>query len=186
MSQHAVTENEANDTTSTDTASSGALSSGALSSDDFFERRSEVRPEKPLRGEVPNGGRPRILAVEDEAEIRQFLSLSFTGASFDCDYARDGEAALRMYRQMRHEERPYRLLLLDMSVPCKSGIAVARELRSEDRRKDDVPVPIAFFTSDTSPLNRVRAQEVDPVAIWLKTETMGKIRQLVEDVLAAI
>ncbi len=67
----------------------------------------------------------RILVVEDEKEIRNFLKKSLEAECFAVDAAADGEEGLRLARN-----NDYDLLLLDNIMPKKSGKDMCTELRA--------------------------------------------------------
>ena len=68
-----------------------------------------------------------ILVVDDEAEIREGLEALLSSEGFDVTEAETGEAGLA-----RLEDRPYDLLLLDVSLPDRNGIDLLREIRRRD------------------------------------------------------
>lgn len=71
--------------------------------------------------------KPAILVVDDEAEIREGLDLLLSGEGYEVGLADSAEAALA-----RLEERPYDLLLLDVSLPDRSGLDLLKEIRARD------------------------------------------------------
>jgi DNA-binding NtrC family response regulator len=68
-----------------------------------------------------------ILVVDDEAEIREGLELLLRSEGYDVTSAETAEAALA-----RLEERPFDLLLLDVSLPDRNGLDLLKELRARD------------------------------------------------------
>src|ERR1700683_1368208 len=71
--------------------------------------------------------RGTILVVDDELEIREGLEALLTSESFDVRVAETGQAGLQML-----EDRPFDLVLLDVSLPDRSGIDMLREIRQRD------------------------------------------------------
>ncbi len=69
-----------------------------------------------------------ILVVDDEAEIREGLELLLRSEGYEVALAGSGEAALE-----RLGERPFDVLLLDVSLPDRNGIDLLREIRRSDR-----------------------------------------------------
>ena len=92
----------------------------------------------------------RILVVEDSEDNRELLvdALSFRG--FEVLEAIDGQQAVDLILA----ERPD-LVVLDMSLPVKSGWAVAEEVR-EGPAAD---IPIIALTAYASEVDRQRALE---------------------------
>jgi DNA-binding NtrC family response regulator len=73
---------------------------------------------------MPRGS---ILVVDDEAEIREGLEELLSSENFDVTVAESGEAGLR-----KLEDRPFDLMLLDVSLPDRNGLELLREIRSRD------------------------------------------------------
>src|SRR5437879_13697967 len=65
-----------------------------------------------------------ILVVDDEAEIREGLELLLRSEGYGVASAETGAAGLA-----RLDEQPFDLLLLDVSLPARNGLALLRELR---------------------------------------------------------
>lgn len=70
----------------------------------------------------------RILVVDDEPDVRNFLAACIEDAGFVVETAKDGIEALE-----KVEANPPDLMTLDMVMPRKSGIAVIRSLREQER-----------------------------------------------------
>jgi two-component system response regulator AtoC len=74
----------------------------------------------------------RILIVDDETNVRESLGAFLRDRDFLVDLAADGDEALR-----RAAENSYHLVILDIRLPGKDGLAVLRELKE---RQADLPV----------------------------------------------
>ncbi len=68
-----------------------------------------------------------ILVVDDEIEIREGLEALLTSESFDVTLAETGAAGLQ-----KLDDRPFDLMLLDVSLPDRSGLDMLREIRLRD------------------------------------------------------
>src|ERR1700757_711539 len=73
---------------------------------------------------MPKGS---ILVVDDEIEIREGLEALLTSEGFEVTPAETGEAGLQ-----RLEDRPFDLMLLDVSLPDRNGLELLREIRRRD------------------------------------------------------
>ena len=73
---------------------------------------------------MPKGS---ILVVDDEVEIREGLEALLTSESFDVTLAENGEAGLQ-----KLDDRPFDLMLLDVSLPGRNGLELLREIRARD------------------------------------------------------
>jgi DNA-binding NtrC family response regulator len=78
-----------------------------------------------------------ILVVDDELEIREGLEALIASEGFDITLAETGEAGLQ-----RLEERPYDLVLLDVSLPDRNGLDMLREIKQRDPH-----LPIILITA---------------------------------------
>jgi len=74
----------------------------------------------------------RILLVEDEKKIASFIKRGLKENHYAVDVAFDGNEGLFLA-----ETNTYDLIILDIMVPGKDGIAICRELR---RKQNNVPV----------------------------------------------
>src|SRR5579859_1891766 len=81
--------------------------------------------------EAADPGRPRVLVVEDEETIVEFLTLGLTFEGFTVSAVRDGAQALGVFQRLRPQ-----LVLLDVMLPGMDGIELCRTIRA----KSDVPI----------------------------------------------
>ena len=70
----------------------------------------------------------KILVVDDEPDVRNFLTACIEDAGFQVDSAIDGQDALE-----KIEKELPDLMTLDMVMPRKSGIELIRTLRKNDQ-----------------------------------------------------
>ena len=68
----------------------------------------------------------RVLVVDDHADTRDLLSAILTTEGYEVTLADDGDVALRCYR-----ERAADIVLMDLYMPRRDGVATIRELRAE-------------------------------------------------------
>ena len=74
----------------------------------------------------------RILVVEDESEIRNFLKKSLEAECFTVDTADNGEEAVEMAKA-----NVYDLITMDYTMPKMNGLEALKEIR---KSKDHIPV----------------------------------------------
>jgi DNA-binding NtrC family response regulator len=83
---------------------------------------------------MPNGS---ILVIDDEAEIREGLELLLSSEGYSVTSAETGEAGLA-----RLEQDPFDLLLLDVSLPGRSGLDLLPDIRQRDPH-----LPVVLITA---------------------------------------
>lgn len=90
-------------------------------------------------------GRPRILVVDDDDDIRILLRELLERANFAVDDAPDGRSALRQLYSS-----PPALVILDVSMPEMDGYQTLERIR------DLSEVPVLMLTARTQELEKVR------------------------------
>ena len=68
---------------------------------------------------------PKILVIDDDNALRELVGLVLLSAGFTPEYCPDGDQALEKFKQFEPD-----LVLLDVMLPGKDGIAVCREIRN--------------------------------------------------------
>ncbi len=91
----------------------------------------------------------RVLVVEDEMKIARLVADYLEHAGFEVTVAGDGEAAIASARGARPD-----LVVLDLGLPGRDGLDVARELRGSSS------VPIVILTARGDETDRVVGLEL--------------------------
>ncbi len=86
----------------------------------------------------------RILVIEDEVKITDFLRRGLSYEGYEVDIAHDGEAGLAKALESRPD-----LIILDIMLPGLDGLEVCRQLRAES------DVPILMLTAKDAVPDRV-------------------------------
>jgi DNA-binding NtrC family response regulator len=115
-----------------------------------------------------------ILVVDDESEIREGLELLLASEGYGVSSAETGESGLG-----KLEEKPYDLLLLDVSLPDRNGIDLLREIHRRDPH-----LPIVLITAYGS-IEMARAAfksgALDYITKpWSNDELLAQVAQAVE------
>jgi len=84
----------------------------------------------------------KILAVEDEKKIADFLKKSLKEEGFVVDIAEDGEQGVYMARINQYD-----MIILDNLLPKKNGLEVCKELREKGKT---MPILMLSVKSDTN------------------------------------
>jgi DNA-binding response OmpR family regulator len=82
----------------------------------------------------------RILVIEDEKKIANFIKRSFEEEHYEVHTASDGDEGLRLAL-----EKPYGLIVLDWMLPKKDGLSVLKELRAKENM-----TPVLMLTAKDS------------------------------------
>jgi len=88
---------------------------------------------------MENAADKRILVIDDEPDIRDYISACLEDVGFQVDIAFDGEDGLK-----KIEKSVPHLITLDMVMPKKSGLAFMRQLRKNDAWKE---IPVIVITA---------------------------------------
>ena len=91
----------------------------------------------------------RILIVDDEPSITEFVSYAMQKEGYETDVASDGETALKML-----EEKHYDLFVLDIMLHGIDGYDLCRRIRAK------MDTPILFLSARDSELNKVVGLEL--------------------------
>jgi two-component system phosphate regulon response regulator PhoB len=95
---------------------------------------------------------PRILVIEDEADLARSLEYNFRQAGFEVSSAPLGRDGVRLAAA-----RPPDLVLLDLMLPDISGIEVCRQLKGDPRTRT---TPIIILTAKGEEVDRVVGFEI--------------------------
>lgn len=88
-----------------------------------------------------------VLIVEDEAAIQELIAVNLESAGHHVLRASDAEHALTIIRQTLPD-----LVLLDWMLPGQSGLAIARNLRGNERTRT---IPIIMLTAKSAEQDKV-------------------------------
>ncbi len=93
----------------------------------------------------------RILIVDDELDIQEFLRYNLSKEGYEISTANDGEEAL----EVAERERP-NLIIMDIMMPKMDGVEACRQLRSKPEFNQTL---IAFLTAREEDYSQVAALE---------------------------
>jgi DNA-binding response OmpR family regulator len=95
------------------------------------------------------GENRKIYVVDDDKNICEIVSLYLEKDGFEVEKIYDGQTALR-----KIQEKPPKLVILDIMLPGIDGIALCREVRKFSK------VPIIMLTAKGDTLDKVLALEI--------------------------
>ena len=117
------------------------------------------RPAEAARWSAPGpqhgtSGRPEsaatVLVIDDEPDIRRFISRALLGHGFEVDCAGDGESGLALAKTGR-----YQLVVLDLLLPDSNGVSVLKAITAA---RPDQAVIVLSALSDVE--SKVRCLEL--------------------------
>jgi two-component system alkaline phosphatase synthesis response regulator PhoP len=94
----------------------------------------------------------KILVVDDEPDILEFIEYNLTKEGYQVILAENGKEAIKMAKK----EKP-NLVVLDIMMPDIDGVEVCRELRTMPEFKDTI---IAFLTARSEDYSQIAGFEV--------------------------
>jgi two-component system, OmpR family, response regulator len=92
----------------------------------------------------------RLLLVEDDSMIGVSIRRGLRDEGYTVDWVQDGRAA-----EVAIETEPYALVLLDLGLPRKDGLAVLASLRARHRR-----VPVLVITARDAVPDRIKGLDL--------------------------
>ncbi len=115
----------------------------------------------------------RLLIVEDERKVAQFLKKGFQAESYSVDVAADGEEGLR-----RSLEAPYDVIILDVMLPKLNGLDLLKRLR-----ENGVQSPVLVLSVKADVDNRIQGLNLGADDYLPKpfafSEVLARVRALV-------
>lgn len=119
------------------------------------------------------GVRPRVLVVEDHADVAAAVERAVSGWGFDAWIALDGYSAISIAR-----ENPPHAVLLDLALPGMDGFEVAEKLRAQG-----VDAPLVVLTAFDDVRLRTKALELGVKAYLSKPVDWERLRGLLSALL---
>ncbi len=133
-----------------------------------------VRPPRAVKAAAGRGS--RLLLVDDDREVVEFLSLAMSAEGYDVQVAKDGATALQRCRE--HE---FDLMLLDLTMQGISGVEVLEKLRGH-KKTEGMPVIIVTALGGDEVRRKCLASGADD--FLLKPVAVDDLRRVVARVLS--
>ncbi|MFN8379765.1 MAG: response regulator [Anaerolineae bacterium] len=118
---------------------------------------------------------PRILIVEDDAELAELLTASLNAHGFDAVAAGNGVEAMQLVQD--HE---FQLVILDILLPDTTGYDLCNRLRGQRRTQE---WPILFLTEKRGRDDRLHGLELGVVDYITKPFDMTELRLRIRNAL---
>ena len=118
----------------------------------------------------------KIVLVDDEPFATIAYTDALTHAGYDVSVARDGEEAIPLIKKLMPD-----LVVLDIIMPRKDGIAVLKELKSMPDVKD---IRVMIVSNLSQPANVETAKKLGAVDFVVKTDIA--LHELVDRITKAL
>jgi DNA-binding response OmpR family regulator len=92
---------------------------------------------------------PRILSVEDDADLQQVIAYALKKQGWEIVYAYDGKDGLEKAKELRPD-----LILLDMMLPGLNGVEVIEQLKKSAATQSIPIIVMTAYPSDAQFLER--------------------------------
>ena len=140
----------------------------AISRGEDDESEAEAKPAAP-------GGKERVLLVDDELQVLDMLRSHLERLGYTVFARSDGEDALATFRSRRDEVD---LVITDMSMPGRSGAALAQAILAIDPKK-----PIILCTGFSAAITEEAALEMGIRAFVMKPVVLREMAETIRAVL---
>jgi len=110
----------------------------------------------------------KILIVDDEPDIVAFLSYNLKNKGYQISTASDGVEAIRKAREFKPD-----LILLDVMMPNKDGIATIRELRQMPEFEDTAIILLTALSDEKYEIEGLKNGADDYIAKPIKPELLA-------------
>jgi len=118
--------------------------------------------------------RKKVLVVDDEETIRQFLSTLLLRWGYEVEEAVDGVQALEKLAKDNYD-----LLICDILMPNKDGWEVLKEMKSNPKIKE---IPVIVLTGKKEDSDIVRGYELGAIYYMTKPFTIAQLLYALEQI----
>ena len=110
----------------------------------------------------------KILIVDDEPDIVEFISYNLKSKGYSISTARDGVEAIRKAQEVRPD-----LILMDVMMPNKDGIQAVKELRQIPDFQDTIIIFLTALNDEKSEIEGLKTGADDYIAKPIKPELLA-------------
>ena len=110
----------------------------------------------------------KILIVDDEPDIVEFISYNLSSKGYTIATARDGNEAIRKAKEVRPD-----LILMDVMMPNKDGIQAVKELRLIPDFEHTVIIFLTALSDEKSEIEGLKSGGDDYIAKPIKPELLA-------------
>jgi len=129
----------------------------------------------PFNIDVVDNNITKILIVDDDSDVREYLKTVLSGILIDIDVAADGFEAGKKLIQFKPD-----LIILDLFMPNMNGFEVCRKIKADPLTKN---IKIIILSGHLTDANRAKVLSLGADAILGKPSSKKTILDCVEDLL---
>jgi len=119
----------------------------------------------------------KILVVEDESEVRDYLGIALKRQGYSTDFAEDGDDAINF---LARPDSDIHLVLLDIIMPRKDGLDTLREVRQTNPR-----LPVVMLSGSCSTAHVIEAMKNGAHDFLQKPVSFDELSRVIEGVLSS-
>lgn len=120
---------------------------------------------------MENTGKPTILVVEDDPDLRRILGLQLRTEGFTVVEAEDGAAAFEVLQDLLPD-----CVVLDLMMPRMDGFAFLKRIRSLNRTAD---VPVLILTASEDRRHKSKSNQYMADAFLNKPYNLQELTEVV-------
>ena len=121
--------------------------------------------------------KPKILIVDDDANLRRALKIRLRANQYDTVQASDGYSAIAVAQK----EQPD-LIILDLGLPAGDGFVVLERLRDSDTLSN---IPVIVLTARDPQSNKQQTLQAGATAFFQKPVDNGELLAVIRESLPA-
>ena len=136
---------------------------------------TEISQSPTVSDPLPAVSYPRVLVVEDNSDMREFLARVLSMQGYEFLEASDGEEGLQVARTQHPD-----LILMDISLPAIDGFEATRQLKQDPAMRH---IPIVAVTAHARPADEQRALDAGCDGYLSKPYSLRDFLSVVEQAL---
>ena len=117
--------------------------------------------------------KPKILIVDDDANLRRALKIRLRANHYDTVQASDGYSAIAVAQK----EQP-NLIILDLGLPAGDGFVVLERLRDSDTLSN---IPVIVLTARDPQSNKQQTMQAGATAFFQKPVDNGELLAMIRE-----
>jgi len=145
-----------------------------------FPARLPTRADPAPKARVPEAPKEptRVLVIDDDLELQDFIKAALHRAPYELHFAGDGREGVRQAQRVRPG-----LILIDLNMPLQNGVEVFRQVRAQEAFKD-IPCVMMTGLRDTAGVLQSAILALGAVEFLQKPFSPGDLMETLEHTLS--